>query len=53
MGWDGGSAIYHRIRRHVAITASDPLALAYHLPVDCVKKVRDLEADGFTIQLPD
>src|SRR5690606_1169489 len=33
--------------------ASDPIALAYHLPVDCVKKVRDLEAEGFTIQLPE
>lgn len=33
--------------------ASDPLALAYHLPVESVKKVRELEEEGFTIQLPD
>lgn len=32
---------------------SDPLALAYHLSSAAVKRVRELESEGYTIQLPE
>jgi len=32
---------------------SDPLALAFHLSAASVRRVRELEKEGYTIQLPD
>lgn len=47
---------YHRARtawREQHQLASDPLALAYHLPTESVKRVKELEREGYVIQLPE
>lgn len=47
--YDEARAAWHEKHK----LASDPLALVYHLPLDAVKRIRDLEKEGYTITLPD
>jgi hypothetical protein len=47
--YDEARAAWHEKHK----LASDPLALVYHLPLDAVKRIRDLEQEGYTIVLPE